>query len=130
MRVSRLSRRMPRNSAAHSTSSSRVKGNSLPLEVPATVCPDRPTRCNNRLMDLGEPIWHTRSTTPISMPNSREAVATHTFTCPLFSVSSAANRMAPGKAAMVGHHSIFSQALGQLVGHPAPPASWCLQRPE
>ena len=45
-------------------------------------------------MERGEPIWQTSSTSPMSMPNSREAVATQTLTWPYFSFSSAARRVA------------------------------------
>ena len=40
----------------------------------------------------GEPIRQTRSTTPTSIPSSRDAVATHTLIVPAFSRCSASNR--------------------------------------
>ena len=40
----------------------------------------------------GEPIWQTRSTSPISMPSSSDAVATSTFSWPAFSFCSASSR--------------------------------------
>ena len=43
-------------------------------------------------MRCGEEIWQTRSTWPMSMPSSSEAVATSTFSCPLRSRSSASSR--------------------------------------
>ena len=92
--VSRLPRRTARQSAAHSTSSSRVSGNRMPLGVPPTVWPERPTRCSSSPMERGEPIWQTWSTTPMSMPSSSDAVATQTLTSPFFSFSSAASRVA------------------------------------
>ena len=69
-------RRTPRSSAAHSTSSSRVVGYSRPDGVPVRVWFERPTRCRKVAKLRGEPIWHTSSTGPTSMPSSREAVAT------------------------------------------------------
>ena len=69
-------RRTPRSSAAHSTSSSRVVGYKNPRGVPDRVWLDRPTRCRKVAMLRGEPIWHTSSTGPMSMPSSSEAVAT------------------------------------------------------
>ena len=93
-RASRLRRRTARVRAAHSASSSRVRGNSRPLGVPPTEWPERPTRCSSTPMERGEPIWQTRSMSPMSMPNSSEAVATQTCTWPAFSRSSAASRVA------------------------------------
>ena len=78
--------------AAASTSSSRVRGNSRPFGVPVIVCPDRPTRWISVAMALGEPIWQTRSTEPMSIPSSREAVATRAFSAPAFSRCSASCR--------------------------------------
>ena len=79
-------------SAAHSTSSSRESGNSRPLGVPATACPDRPTRCRNAEIERGEPSWQTRSTSPMSMPSSSEAVATSALSLPCLSRCSASRR--------------------------------------
>ena len=42
-------------------------------------------RCSATAIDRGEPIWQTRSTVPISMPSSSEAVATTALSSPLFS---------------------------------------------
>jgi len=42
--------------------------------------------------DRGEPIWHTRSTVPMSMPNSSDAVATTARSSPRFSRCSASRR--------------------------------------
>ena len=79
-------------SAAHSTSSSRDSGNSRPLGVPSTACPERPTRCRKLAIERGEPSWQTRSTSPMSMPSSSEAVATRAFSPPCFSRCSASSR--------------------------------------
>ena len=43
-------------------------------------------------MERGEPSWQTRSTSPMSMPSSSEAVATSTFRLPAFSRCSAESR--------------------------------------
>ena len=43
-------------------------------------------------MRCGEPIWQTRSTWPMSMPSSSEAVATSAFSWPFFSRDSASRR--------------------------------------
>ena len=44
---------------------------------------DRPTRCRNVAKLRGEPIWQTSSTGPMSMPSSRDAVATRARRSPL-----------------------------------------------
>ena len=54
--------------------------------------PTRPTRCRATPIERGEPIWHTRSTLPISMPNSSDAVATTTRSSPFFKRCSASRR--------------------------------------
>ena len=43
-------------------------------------------------IERGEPSWQTRSTSPMSMPSSSDAVATSTFSSPRFSRCSAASR--------------------------------------
>ena len=45
-----------------------------------------------RTDERGEPIWHTRSTVPISIPNSSDAVATSAFNSPRFNRFSASSR--------------------------------------
>ena len=74
-------------------------------------------------MEREDPIWQTRSTTPMSIPSSSEAVATHTLTSPCFSFSSAASLVVRERLPWVGHHSLIPKPLGQLVGdalhHPA-----------
>ena len=81
-----------RTIAAHSTRSSRVSGKTRPLGTPPMMCPERPTRCRNVAMRCGEEIWQTRSTWPMSMPSSREAVATTTLSLPSRSRCSASRR--------------------------------------
>ena len=48
-------------------------------------------RCSATAIDRGEPIWQTRSTVPMSMPSSSDAVATTALQLarlqPLFGVS-------------------------------------------
>ena len=79
-------------SAAHSTSSSRESGNSRPLGVPSTAWPERPTRCRKLAIERGEPSWQTRSTSPMSMPSSSDAVATSALSLPCLSRCSASSR--------------------------------------
>ena len=66
----------------------------------------------------GEPIWHTSSTGPMSMPSSSEAVATSALRSPARS-----RRLDPvaallREAAVVGGHHVVAQALAELVGEP------------
>ena len=83
VRSHRAAQRAPRASkAVHSTSSSRVSGYSRPLGVPERLWFDRPTRCKNVAILRGEPIWHTSSTGPMSIPSSSDAVATSAFRSP------------------------------------------------
>jgi hypothetical protein len=53
--------RTARMSAMHSINSSRVRANNRPLGIKPNEWPDRPIRCKNVAMDLGEPTWITRS---------------------------------------------------------------------
>ena len=62
-------------------------------------------------MERGAPTWHTRSTRPMSIPNSSEAVATQTLTCPARSFSSAARRVLRERLPWWGDHGLFAQAL-------------------
>ena len=81
-------------------------------------------------MARGEPIWHTSSTGPTSMPSSRDAVATRARRSPERRRVSTMRRRAaerlPWCAATSSDSStsppcsrlVGGQALGQLVGHP------------
>jgi hypothetical protein len=68
--------------AAHSTSSSRVRGNTTPSGTPRREWLERPTRWRKVPIERGEPTWHTSSTGPTSMPSSSEAVATRALSSP------------------------------------------------
>ena len=63
--------------------------------------PTRPTRCSSVAMRCGEPIWQTRSTWPMSMPSSSDAVATSAFSAPVFSRCSASSRVLLRQAAVM-----------------------------
>ena len=91
--ASRPPRRMARTRAAHSSNSSRVVANRRPFGILAgsTRCPERPIRCTPTAMERGEPIWQTRSTDPMSMPSSRDAVATTARSSPCFNFCSASS---------------------------------------
>ena len=86
-------RRTQSSSAAHSTSSSRDCGKSRAFGTPPTAWPERPARCRNVAIERGEPSWQTRSTSPMSMPSSSDAVATSTFSSPRFRRCSASSRV-------------------------------------
>ena len=89
----RARRAGPRAAAPRTRPGRRARsGTAGPSAVPAIVWPDRPTRCRSVAMRCGEPIWQTRSTWPMSMPSSSDAVATSAFSCPVFSRVSASSR--------------------------------------
>ena len=85
-------RRTASSSAAHSTSSSRDSGKMRAFGTPPTWWLARPARCRNVAIERGEPSWQTRSTSPMSMPSSSEAVATSTLSSPFLSRCSALRR--------------------------------------
>ena len=70
------------------TRSARCLGNSTPWEISPTWCPARPTRCSPLATDGGDSTCTTRSTAPMSMPSSREDVATTQRSRPDFRSSS------------------------------------------
>ena len=101
-------------SAVHSTRSSRDSGNSRPLGVPPTECPERPTRCRKAAIARGEASWHTRSTSPMSMPSSSEAVATSARSRPLLRALLGVQARLLGHAAVVRGDVLLADALGQV----------------
>ena len=113
-RRSNSPRRTASSSAAHSTSSSRDSGNSLPLEVPPTECPARPTRCKNALIERVEPIWQTRSTSPISMPSSSEAVATKRLQLAALQALLGVEPPVPRETAVMGGDVLLADALRNM----------------
>ena len=55
-----------------------------PFETEWRSCPARPTRCSPRATDFGLSTWITRSTAPMSIPSSRDEVATRHGMPPAF----------------------------------------------
>ena len=84
--------RMPRATTAHSSRSPRNLGKMRPLETSPRPWPARPIRCRPRVTDFGDSTWITRSTAPMSMPSSREEVATRQGSWPDLSISSTSVR--------------------------------------
>ena len=107
-------RRTASSSAVHSTSSSRDSGKSRAFGTPPTWWLARPARCRNVAIERGEPSWHTRSTSPMSMPSSSDAVATSTLSSPRFSRCSAVQAQLLRHAAVVRHHVLGAEELGQV----------------
>ena len=69
--------RAPRRAARRTRPARRASaGTGAPSACRRGVWFERPTRCRNVAMLRGEPIWHTSSTGPMSMPSSSDAVAT------------------------------------------------------
>ncbi len=73
-----------------------------PRETSPSEWPARPTRCSPRLTDFGDSTWITRSTAPMSIPSSREEVATRHGSCPDFSISSTTSRSSWRQRPVVG----------------------------
>ena len=90
--VSSSLRRAASITATHSTSSSRLRGKRRPFGTPPMKCPERPTLCSIAAIVRVEPSWQTRSTSPMSMPSSRDAVATMALRSPAFSLCSDSSR--------------------------------------
>ncbi len=74
------------------TKSPRYLGKTTPVETAPTWCPARPTRCSPEATEGGDSTCTTRSTAPMSMPNSRLEVATTAGSRPAFRSSSTSAR--------------------------------------
>ena len=75
-------------------------------------------------IERGEPIWQTRSTSPMSMPSSSDAVATSALSSPRFSRCSAASR-APSPCCRGARRRLLAEALGELRARRARPCAAC-----
>ena len=106
-----------RTSAAHSTSSSRDVANRRPREVRPSACPERPMRCRNVVTARGEPIWHTRSTEPTSMPSSSDAVATMARMSPALRRCSVCRRRSLARLPWWAPTRSAPEALAEVVRH-------------
>ena len=73
---------------AHSTRSSGSKTKRRPFATFPKLCPLLPILCRPFATDLGEPIWQTRSTEPMSIPSSRDVEDTTHLISPRFRRSS------------------------------------------
>ncbi len=67
-------------------------GTIRPTLVTSNKCPALPTRWSPRATEAGEDIWTTMSTEPMSIPSSREDVATSARISPRFSAYSTESR--------------------------------------
>ncbi len=119
-----------RHRAADSSRSAGVLAISRPLLTPCTTCPARPTRWSPRATFPGDSTWQTRSTAPMSIPSSSEAVATTADELavlegllggpPLVQAQAAVmgpERRGPPRRSIVGHGRLVEPA-GQLLDHP------------
>ncbi len=68
-------------------------------------------------MRCGDEIWHTRSTWPMSMPSSSEAVATSTLSLPVAQPLLGVEALLLREAAVVRGDELGAEPLGQLVRH-------------
>ena len=108
--------RTQRRSAAASTSSSSVSGKMRPLGTRPSEWPARPTRCRRVAIERVAPTWTTRSTSPMSMPSSSDAVATSARSDPALSRRSASSRRSFDEAAVVAGDGLLAQDLRELRG--------------
>ena len=80
-------------------------------------------RCSATAIDRGEPIWQTRSTEPMSMPSSSDAVATTARSSPRLQPLLRVEPQRARQAAVMREHGVFAQPLGQMMrdalGEPA-----------
>ena len=77
---------------AASSRSPRYLGKILATLTAPARCPARPIRCRPEMTLAGDSIWITRSTAPMSIPNSKVEVATTAGNRPCFSASSICRR--------------------------------------
>ncbi len=84
--------RMLRSVATHSTSSSRLSGKNVLWASRRAYAPRDPRAAEESRWSASGPSWQTRSTEPMSMPSSSEAVATSALSSPRFSRCSASSR--------------------------------------
>ena len=112
--------RIRRATTAHSSRSARNLGKMRPRETSPSEWPARPTRCRPRLTDFGDSTWITRSTAPMSIPSSRDDVATRQGSCPDLSISSTTSPLLVGEGAVVGsgdfRQGTIALAAGPVVG--------------
>ena len=98
-------------------------GNRRALGVAPTAWPERPARCSSVEIERGEPIWHTRSISPMSRPSSSDAVATSSFSSPRFRRCSAASRVSrarlPWCAATASPAEPLAEVARGALGHAA-----------
>ncbi len=83
-----------------------------------TVCPDRPTRCSSVAIRCGDPIWQTRSTWPMSMPSSSDAVATSALQRAALEPRLGVEPPLLGQASVVRRHRVVAQAVAQVASQP------------
>jgi len=98
----------------HSHNSSRDSGNRRPFGTPLTAWPERPTRCSSAAIERVEPSWHTRSTSPMSIPSSSDAVATSARSSPRFRRCSASRRCSRARLPWCARDNLLADALGQV----------------
>ena len=78
--------------------------------------PARPIRCRPRVTDFGDSTWITRSTAPMSIPSSREEVATRQGSWPDLSISSTTVRSSWDREPW------WARAISSIAAGPAGPA--------
>ena len=113
MRVSSIApSRMRPTTTAHSSRSARNLGKMRPFEGSSSRCPERPTRWSPAATDFGDSTWMTRSTAPMSIPSSRDEVATRHGIEPRFEQLLDLEPLLARERAVVGsRHLAFSELV-------------------
>ena len=106
--------RIFRISAACSSRSSRVVAKKRPFGIAPRQCPARPTRCIATATARVVLIWHTRSTSPISIPSSSEAVAIRILISPVLQPLLRIQPQPARERPMVRSHVLSAKPLRQL----------------
>ncbi len=84
-----------------------------PLGMAPRQWPARPTRCMATATARVVAIWQTRSTLPMSMPSSSEAVAMRMLISPFFRRCSASRRSVAGERAVMRGDVLGAEARAQ-----------------
>ena len=76
-------------------------------------------------MERGEPSWQTRSTSPMSMPSSSDAVATSALSSPALQTLLGIQPMLLGEAAVMRGDVLLAERAPRDGASPAPPGGGC-----
>ncbi len=89
-------------------------GTGAPWAWRRSAWPERPMRCRPVAIERGEPMRHTRSTAPTSMPSSSDAVATTSLRSPAFRRCSALSRRSRDRLPWCAATVLLAEPLAQV----------------